>query len=314
MTRRLFLLLLLHTAAAGLAPRNATHLCTSIDRCMTREAKTCHRGRERCPSCLLPQPETGAYVCIEPTGARCPTYDPPSIDCTAVRRLDTNSTTSRIPPLDPKSSNVPTPVPGPAPPLSTLHIAYIVGISVCTISIFGFLFLYRPASASAKDDVPMLHPPTSSRKMETFLEAFGTNDMLLQSKRALQPIESASPLEARASYFDSVRTSDLLTCARQIPLLEDDVEPKAKTRAASGGGRGTVVIAEETELPKEVGETPSLMRPTELRRQRPIESLMSPYSVGSSESADSVLSDNSEEVFMSRSFSWNKFSLHGTPA
>ncbi|OQR99303.1 hypothetical protein ACHHYP_07091 [Achlya hypogyna] len=288
----------LHVSIGATAP----DVCHSITTCSMNATSVCHRAREPCPSCLLPLPH--GYACVLPQDRICP-RDPPHIDCRGSRRLVESNTTREVllRPTDPPS-NPPLALSAndQAPPLSVLHIAYIVGVSLCTMSIFGFLFLYRPARPSPKEDVPILNGATSSRKMDTVLDAFGTNAIL--QLKTLHPIDASSPLEPRASYFDSVRTSDLLTCARQIPLLEDEAKPK--TRAVSGG---TLIISEEQELPKDLEPVDPLLRLTDAKKTRtqPLDNLMSPYSIGSSESSDSAISDSGEDVYMSRSFSWNKF-------
>ncbi|OQR85497.1 hypothetical protein THRCLA_10688 [Thraustotheca clavata] len=158
----------------------------------------------------------------------------------------------------------------------------------------------------------MLHPPTSSRKMDTLLEVLSSNDIISQKKATLHPIEQPpSPLDARASYFDSVRTSDLLTCARQIPLLEDGIvaSPKSKPRGTPSGRNTTPYISEEQELPTDALPLSRLTDQRKPLRMTPLDNLMSPYSIGSSDSSDSAMSDNGDEAVMSRSFSWNKYAL-----
>ncbi|KAF0684758.1 Aste57867_23273 [Aphanomyces stellatus] len=182
--RFLLVSLLVLVASADDTDRSTpSSTCVQVHVCSRNNDTTaCQRHDEPCPPCLLPA-VTGGFLCVEMVQGACPAT---ATDC----RNPTNNTVDTQPTLRDNHA--------PREGLTTMHVAYIVGVSLCAVGIAVFLFLYMPEAVVDSDvaSVP------ESRRKHLFLESFRGDSCI------------------DFTMLDS--TPVMMTMPRQIALMEGD--------------------------------------------------------------------------------------------
>ncbi|KAF0756822.1 hypothetical protein AaE_004480 [Aphanomyces astaci] len=109
--------------------------------------------------------------------------------------------------------------------LTTMHIGYIIGVSVCAVGIAAFLFLQSPTRVESDKDDTAMSLTLDCKKKSLF--------PLLDSRRAGG--------DADLTFLDTQQfmtlSQQFMTMPRHIPLLEDgqvDMDTLMKTHAQAG--------------------------------------------------------------------------------